>query len=148
MRFAAVAAGLLVAGAHAWPFEARAAQPKVVTVTHVVDVYTTVTKGAAPAVATVAAAAAAAPPPKIITVTSTTTVMPTATAAPPAPPAPVASNLPPKNPNPTYAKFIQWTLDHHNVHRANHSAPPLVWDQSLANSALDVAKLCIWKHNT
>ncbi|KAJ5987338.1 PR-1-like protein [Penicillium sp. IBT 35674x] len=36
----------------------------------------------------------------------------------------------------------------HNVHRANHSAPNLGWDQSLANAARAWAVACQFRHNT
>ncbi|EME79868.1 uncharacterized protein MYCFIDRAFT_58648 [Pseudocercospora fijiensis CIRAD86] len=38
-------------------------------------------------------------------------------------------------------------LKHHNYHRANHLAPPLEWDQSLAYTAQLVAQTCIYAHN-
>lgn len=38
-------------------------------------------------------------------------------------------------------------VNHHNMHRANHSSPDLVWDQNLANIATEHANTCIYKHN-
>ncbi|SMR53457.1 unnamed protein product [Zymoseptoria tritici ST99CH_1E4] len=39
-------------------------------------------------------------------------------------------------------------LYHHNLHRANHSSPALVWDTNLETIARDTAKTCQYKHNT
>ncbi|KAJ5091709.1 SCP-like extracellular protein [Penicillium alfredii] len=36
----------------------------------------------------------------------------------------------------------------HNVHRSNHSANSLEWSDSLAHSAHDLAKDCVYQHNT
>ncbi|KXS93666.1 hypothetical protein AC578_9358 [Pseudocercospora eumusae] len=38
-------------------------------------------------------------------------------------------------------------LKHHNYHRKNHLAEPLVWDQSLAYTAQLVAQTCVYQHN-
>lgn len=39
-------------------------------------------------------------------------------------------------------------LSHHNVHRANHSAPDLLWDEDLASYAAITAKTCNFAHDT
>ncbi|OCL01715.1 PR-1-like protein [Glonium stellatum] len=39
-------------------------------------------------------------------------------------------------------------LFHHNIHRANHSADALTWNQSLADSAMALASGCVFKHNS
>jgi uncharacterized protein YkwD len=36
---------------------------------------------------------------------------------------------------------------HHNVHRANHSAPDIAWDSGLEASAKQVASSCVYAHN-
>jgi uncharacterized protein YkwD len=36
---------------------------------------------------------------------------------------------------------------HHNVHRANHSAPDIEWDSNLEASAKQVASSCVYAHN-
>ncbi|THW08669.1 PR-1-like protein, partial [Aureobasidium pullulans] len=36
----------------------------------------------------------------------------------------------------------------HNVHRANHSASNLVWDNALASTAAKIASTCVYAHNT
>ena len=38
-------------------------------------------------------------------------------------------------------------LEHHNIHRANHSASALEWDDSLASYAEEVAKKCVYDHD-
>ena len=38
-------------------------------------------------------------------------------------------------------------LQHHNVHRRNHSADDLTWDDKMAEYAETVAKTCVWGHN-
>lgn len=38
-------------------------------------------------------------------------------------------------------------LTHHNVHRANHSADPLTWDDDMANLAQAEASVCVFAHN-
>ena len=43
--------------------------------------------------------------------------------------------------SPTYTAIA---LQHHNVHRANHSANPLVYNQTLASWAQTKAESCVW----
>lgn len=38
-------------------------------------------------------------------------------------------------------------LHHHNIHRANHSAPALSWDATLATYASNTAKGCVFEHD-
>ncbi|KAL8729243.1 MAG: hypothetical protein Q9166_004864 [cf. Caloplaca sp. 2 TL-2023] len=38
-------------------------------------------------------------------------------------------------------------LDHHNIHRANHSANALEWDDTLAEYAKQTAQTCVWAHD-
>ncbi|KAL8780189.1 MAG: hypothetical protein Q9213_006587 [Squamulea squamosa] len=38
-------------------------------------------------------------------------------------------------------------LEHHNIHRSNHSANDLVWDDTLAEYAAQVAKSCVYDHD-
>ncbi|KAL8868538.1 MAG: hypothetical protein Q9174_004924 [Haloplaca sp. 1 TL-2023] len=40
------------------------------------------------------------------------------------------------------------TLAHHNIHRSNHSADDLQWDDDLANYAMQTAKTCKYDHST
>ena len=37
---------------------------------------------------------------------------------------------------------------HHNIHRANHSAPDLAWDDGLASTAGEIAASCVYAHDT
>lgn len=37
---------------------------------------------------------------------------------------------------------------HHNVHRANHSAPEVQWDSALAATAQKIADGCVYAHDT
>ncbi|KAF7547661.1 hypothetical protein G7046_g8933 [Stylonectria norvegica] len=43
--------------------------------------------------------------------------------------------------------YNQVILDHHNIHRTNHSAPDLVWDQTLADYAANTANGCVFAHD-
>ena len=46
---------------------------------------------------------------------------------------------------PTYSQAV---LDQHNNHRANHSAPSLVWDDNMASIAQQIGQSCVYTHNT
>ena len=46
------------------------------------------------------------------------------------------------------ADYENMVLYHHNVHRANHSADALTWNQTLADSAYALAQSCIFQHNS
>jgi uncharacterized protein YkwD len=35
----------------------------------------------------------------------------------------------------------------HNVHRTNHTAPLMTWNQTLANAAQTIAESCVYAHN-
>jgi uncharacterized protein YkwD len=43
--------------------------------------------------------------------------------------------------------YISTALYHHNMHRANHSAGALVWDDTLATYSLATAKTCVFQHD-
>ncbi|KAI9689524.1 MAG: hypothetical protein M1822_010175 [Bathelium mastoideum] len=45
------------------------------------------------------------------------------------------------------SRFAELVVLHHNAHRANHSAPDLVWDQALADTAAKIAASCYYAHN-
>jgi hypothetical protein len=38
-------------------------------------------------------------------------------------------------------------LHHHNIHRANHSAPDLTWSDSLAATAEKIGETCVYAHS-
>ncbi|KAI9779874.1 MAG: hypothetical protein M1816_003321 [Peltula sp. TS41687] len=42
-------------------------------------------------------------------------------------------------------EYQQTCLDHHNQHRANHSAPLMAWDPGLEQSARVVAQTCVFR---
>lgn len=44
-----------------------------------------------------------------------------------------------------YPGFV---IHHHNLHRANHSAPALEWDDELAQTAEAIGNTCRYEHNT
>ena len=44
-------------------------------------------------------------------------------------------------------QYQQLALDHHNVHRANHSATDLVWNSTLADYAKTTAETCVYDHS-
>lgn len=56
----------------------------------------------------------------------------------------IASPLEKRVPTLSYKDTIVY---HHNLHRANHSAPDLKWDLSLAASAKEIARSCVFAHN-
>jgi hypothetical protein len=39
-------------------------------------------------------------------------------------------------------------LHHHNIHRANHSAPAIEWNSTLADIAEQIGRSCSYEHNT
>ncbi|GAM86173.1 hypothetical protein ANO11243_041840 [Dothideomycetidae sp. 11243] len=46
----------------------------------------------------------------------------------------------------TASTYQQAVVDHHNYHRANHSSPAIAWDQGLADTAMSIAKTCVYAH--
>jgi uncharacterized protein YkwD len=44
--------------------------------------------------------------------------------------------------------FKSTVLKHHNLHRMNHSAPALQWDDQLAGWAKQLADTCVFEHDT
>jgi hypothetical protein len=72
-----------------------------------------------------------------------------AAAAPqPAPaPAPAAETPAAQPAAPTSGSYSDTVVSSHNVHRSNHSAPAMVWDQGLADTALTIAQSCQYAHN-
>lgn len=49
--------------------------------------------------------------------------------------------------DPTSPVYKGLTLQHHNIHRRNHSAEDLTWNNTLAEYAETTAKTCIWRHD-
>ena len=65
----------------------------------------------------------------------------TGTAIQTALPSPSASGAPTSG-------YSATVVAHHNAHRANHSAPEIVWDDGLAATAQKIAESCIYAHDT
>ncbi|EON61764.1 hypothetical protein W97_00980 [Coniosporium apollinis CBS 100218] len=81
--------------------------------------------------------------------TPATSAAPAPTEAPAPSEAPVTSEA--AAPAPTSGRptgYADLVLRHHNVHRANHSAPALVWDENLAAIAREIGSSCKYEHNT
>jgi len=168
MLSSVVVIGALAAFANAVPVQERA-----VTVTEVTDVYTTVyddgSDVAAPTTTTKAwwwkgnhrgkhTTAEAAPTVTVSTPeAAVTTAVYTTPAADPTTPAyttpEVAYSTPASSAAPavvtsTGGSYSQSIVDHHNAHRANHSAPALAWDDAVAATALKIANSCNYAHDT
>lgn len=60
--------------------------------------------------------------------------------SPPSAPAP--------RPTGVSSDYQQGILDAHNIHRANHSASDLAWDDKLAGIAAQIAASCVYAHDT
>ncbi len=88
---------------------------------------------------------------------------PTTTIAAPPPPPPASSEAPAAAPSSSAAaapapapvqqapagdNFQSNVLYYHNIHRANHSADPLQWNETLASAAQELAARCVMKHDT
>jgi uncharacterized protein YkwD len=172
MLSSVVVIGALAAFANAVPVQERA-----VTVTEVTDVYTTVyddgSDVAAPTTTTKAwwwkgnhhgkhTTAAAVPTVTVSTPDAAVTPVYTPPAADPTTPAyttPAADPTTPAYSTPaatsaaavvtsTGGSYSQLIVDHHNAHRANHSAPALAWDDAVAATALKIANSCNYAHDT
>lgn len=174
MRSTIIAAAAFAVSAVAVPY----ANPDVVTaydtdVVYVTNVVTVTDGAAAP---TTVAAADAAPTPdqgnggwhwphkhqskKTKTKTRTRAPAPqppTSTPQPPpayptstwAEPEPTTAAEPSPEPQPTQASgYNDIVVVHHNVHRANHSAPDVQWDAALAATAQKIAAGCVYAHDT
>lgn len=103
---------------------------------------------------TTAAPAPAPPPPSSTPVAAPVKVVET-TSTPPAPAASSNTNSGSTQPPTTYPSNLDTesevykalALQHHNIHRANHSADALEWDDELASYAAQTAKTCVWAHD-
>ncbi|KAF2216257.1 hypothetical protein CERZMDRAFT_116355 [Cercospora zeae-maydis SCOH1-5] len=68
--------------------------------------------------------------------------------SPPPAPAPAPAPSPSSAPSgPASGSYADVCLYHHNLHRQNHSAPALVWDDGLAATAQKIADTCVYAHN-
>lgn len=71
----------------------------------------------------------------------TTTVAPTTAAE-------TTSTSTSVTPASTDSSYQTLVLTSHNIHRSNHSAPALAWNETLAESALALANTCDYHHDT
>lgn len=115
-----------------------------------------------------AATTSSTPPPPPPPPTTSSTPPPAATTTvppPPPPPAPTTSTeaAPVVVPSPapvveaptttaaaavaSPTDYISTALYHHNVHRANHSAPDVTWSDTLAGYAAITAQKCVFAHD-
>jgi len=96
---------------------------------------------------------APAPPPSTpaYTPTPTPAYTPAPVSTPAYTPEPVSTPEPepsaPSGGYPTGDDYQSIVVRHHNVHRANHSAPALEWSDELASIANDIGKSCVYKHD-
>jgi uncharacterized protein YkwD len=69
--------------------------------------------------------------------------------APTTEPAPVPAPAPaPASPPAPTLDWKQQVLDQHNLYRAQHCAPALVWDEEIAATAQAYANRCVWQHDS
>ena len=52
-----------------------------------------------------------------------------------------------KHKRPIASTYRQAVIQHHNFHRRNNSAPNIKWSQGLADTAMEIAKNCVYAHN-
>lgn len=151
---AAIIAAAFAASAFAAPYSKRA-----MVVDYQIDVVTklvTVTAGqpapTQPAVANfIADTTAPAPTPEVTVDNSddqTSTQSSSDDSSTPAPPPPAAdqSSSDSASSGPASGSYQDAVLYHHNVHRANHSAPDLSWNQDLADIAATIGQSCYFGH--
>jgi hypothetical protein len=66
-------------------------------------------------------------------------------------PAPAPEPAPAPAPEPAPAPAVDWKqqiLERHNLYRAQHCAPDLVWDEEVAATAQAWANRCVWDHDS
>ncbi|KAF2154589.1 PR-1-like protein [Myriangium duriaei CBS 260.36] len=176
MRTSIMLASALAATALAKPFEKRQVVVTTVDVVYTTDVVTVTAGQSATDTVKPSASATSVPrkhhhrpskQPSSSAVVTTTTQAPapvyTTTEAPapvetttqaPAPssysaPAQSSSAAPAPQPSSTgvFTDYSLAAVAHHNYHRANHSAPDIAWSQSLADTAMKIAKTCVYQHS-
>lgn len=114
----------------------------------------------APTTTSSSSSSSSTPPPPPPTTTSTTPPPPPPTSTAPPPPPPVVVKPSPK-PEPVVVKpkpsppvvaappsgYADKAVYYHNLHRSNHSAPGVTWDDTLAGYAAKTASNCVFKHD-
>ncbi|KAH8704026.1 CAP domain-containing protein [Talaromyces proteolyticus] len=89
------------------------------------------------------------PPWPTTTSASLTSISSTSVVIPPTTTVPVETSTSTSAvPTGTGDSYQQMLLDSHNIHRSNHSAPALSWNDTLAESALALANTCDYHHDT
>nr|POF17733.1 putative pathogenesis-related protein [Quercus suber] len=61
-------------------------------------------------------------------------------------PSPSADSTSESSAKPT--SYEEIAVYHHNIHRANHSAPDIAWSDDLASTAATIAASCVYAHDT
>ena len=75
--------------------------------------------------------------------------IPTTSAPPPNGPVPASSTTSSSGiPVVTDDAYIATVLRHHNIHRSNHTANPMVWNTNMASIARQIAETCVYGHVT
>lgn len=84
--------------------------------------------------------------------TLSTSTIPSTSEAPVPAPSSSSSTAPAAQPSSDtsagLSSYAQPIIDQHNLHRRNHSAVDIAWNQTLANIAQQIAESCDYKHNT
>ena len=78
---------------------------------------------------------------------TTTWEQPAPTSYPTQEPQPEPTTAAPAEPS-GLTSYNDIVVVHHNVHRSNHSAPDLQWDDALASTAQKIAAGCVYAHDT
>lgn len=61
---------------------------------------------------------------------------------------PEPTTAPAPAPQPPASGYKGQVLEHHNMHRSNHSANAIQWSEDLVSSARQLAQSCVYGHNT
>ena len=98
-----------------------------------------------------------APEPTSTSTTPPVYVAPSTTTQPPAYTPPASSTAPSSSATAAPASgygsvdapddYAKKAVYHHNLHRANHSAPDIAWDAGLASTAATIASSCVYAHD-
>ena len=100
-----------------------------------------------PSASSVATAASFSPIPTSIP-TSVSVVTTSSSSPPPPVAAPSSTSAPVTSVNSgSVSSYADPIIRQHNLHRANHSAPDISWDQGLADIAQQIAQSCVYAHD-
>ncbi|KAI9870450.1 MAG: hypothetical protein M1830_004239 [Pleopsidium flavum] len=160
MRSSTLVSALFIAGALSSPILQKRDYVTEVEVVTVTD-YITQVFVAATAAATTSAAASViqyyqapasssqAPAPSSKAPASSSQAPASSSQAPASAPSSSSSAAPSPSPvaESTGTDYNSLALHHHNIHRTNHSADALTWDDNLASYAQQVASSCVYAHN-